>query len=95
MLRPLLANDAVELVFDPPDAELVLETDETKVAQILEDLVSNALKFTERGEVRIGARADDDHVVFEVKDTGIGMALARHLAELSSRRRSTPSPIRC
>ncbi len=74
MLRPLLTNDAVQLVFDAPDERLVLDTDETKVGQILRNLVSNAAKFTEKGEVRVIGRADGDHVVFQVKDSGIGMA---------------------
>jgi signal transduction histidine kinase/CheY-like chemotaxis protein len=76
MMRTLNVNPAVELVFE----ELVdippLRTDESKVAQILRNLTSNALKFTTRGEVRVSARldADGEAVVFSVADTGIGIA---------------------
>ncbi len=51
-------------------------TDEAKVAQILRNLISNALKFTEKGEVRVTARYEPDKqlVVFSVRDTGIGIA---------------------
>ena len=78
MLRPLLPADApVELVWDEPDPELVLETDRGKLAQVLRNLVANALKFTPRGEVRIRAERmpDGDGVRLSVADTGIGIPL--------------------
>jgi signal transduction histidine kinase/CheY-like chemotaxis protein len=76
MLRPLLVNDAVALVFDDPEPLPPLYTDEAKVSQILRNFISNALKFTERGEVRVSARVapGDETVVFSVADTGIGIA---------------------
>ncbi len=55
MLRPLLVGDAVALVFDDPVHLRPLETDEGKVSQILRNFISNAIKFTERGEVRVSA----------------------------------------
>jgi signal transduction histidine kinase/CheY-like chemotaxis protein len=76
MLRPLLLNESVSLVFDDPAGLPSLTTDEAKVSQILRNLISNALKFTERGEVRVSATlaAAGDAVVFSVADTGIGIA---------------------
>ena len=76
MLRPLLVNESVNLVFDDPGPLPVLYTDEGKVSQILRNFISNALKFTERGEVKVGATlsAAGDAVVFSVADTGIGIA---------------------
>jgi signal transduction histidine kinase len=80
-LRPLRTSDAVELIFDPPVGNSRLCTDETKVTQILRNFVSNALKFTERGEVRLSARpAPGGGVVFAVRDTGIGIAPEHHQA---------------
>ena len=77
MLRPLLLNQSVSLVFDGPEGLPVLFTDEGKVSQILRNLISNALKFTERGEVRVSARAGDaGEITFAVMDTGIGIAPA-------------------
>jgi signal transduction histidine kinase len=73
MLRPLLATSAVELVFEEPVGLPTLETDEGKVSQILRNFISNALKFTERGEVRVSAQRRGDRVVFAVADTGIGI----------------------
>jgi signal transduction histidine kinase/CheY-like chemotaxis protein len=76
MMRPLTNPDGAALIFDEPAGELFFETDEGKVAQILRNLISNALKFTENGEVRLKARRDGDAVVFSVSDTGIGIAAA-------------------
>jgi len=76
MLRPLLVGDAVALNFDEEVAGIPpLVTDEDKVSQILRNFISNALKFTERGEVRIWADYDQagDSVTFHVRDTGIGI----------------------
>src|SRR4029077_3515176 len=76
MLRPLLVGDAVALVFDEPVDVPPLDTDEGKVSQILRNFISNAIKFTERGEVRVRAAIDleNDTVTFSVRDTGIGIA---------------------
>jgi signal transduction histidine kinase len=76
MLKPLLQNDAVELIFEDPSGIPALHTDEGKLSQILRNLISNALKFTERGHVRVSAALSPEGraVVFSVEDTGIGIA---------------------
>lgn len=77
MLRPLLVAESVNLIFEEPAADLPsLYTDEGKVSQILRNFLSNALKFTERGEIRVSAAlaADGESVVCSVADTGIGIA---------------------
>lgn len=75
IIRPLLTSDAVNLVFDDDEADTVLETDDSRVAQILRNLLSNAIKFTERGEIRVSAtRETGDVIRFDVRDTGIGIA---------------------
>jgi signal transduction histidine kinase/CheY-like chemotaxis protein len=76
MLRPLLVGDAVRLVFEEPAGVPPVFGDEGKVSQILRNFISNALKFTERGEIRVSARQlpDQQRVVFQVADTGIGIA---------------------
>jgi signal transduction histidine kinase/CheY-like chemotaxis protein len=78
MLRPLLVNRSVSLVFDEPSGLPTMQTDEGKVSQILRNFISNALKFTEGGEVRVAAALDAARaeIVFTVADTGIGIAAA-------------------
>ncbi|MBW4421234.1 MAG: response regulator [Myxacorys californica WJT36-NPBG1] len=83
MLRPLLdQNETVQLVFDDAmndttksSGSPTLYTDEGKVSQILRNLLSNALKFTEQGEVRVSATLGNNQtIIFTVADTGIGLA---------------------
>lgn len=94
MLRPLLLNTSVNLVFDEPEAMPPLETDESKISQILRNFISNALKFTERGEVRVSAALAPSgrEVVFAVTDTGIGIA-PEHQAEIFEEFSQIESPL--
>ncbi|NJK65874.1 MAG: histidine kinase [Microcoleus sp. CSU_2_2] len=75
MMRPLLAkNSAVSLIFEEPIELPILTTDEGKISQILRNFISNALKFTEVGEVRVTAKiGDSGTITFSVTDTGIGI----------------------
>ena len=79
-LRPLLEqHSSVNLVFEEPQGIPILHTDEAKLSQILRNFLSNALKYTERGEVRVSARLEGaDHVLISVADTGIGISAEDH-----------------
>jgi signal transduction histidine kinase len=81
MFKPLLVNQTVSLRLDPPVGLDRLFTDDRKLAQILRNFISNALKFTTHGEVSVSARADGDWALFSVRDTGIGIP-AEHLGAL-------------
>ena len=75
MLRPLLVNQSVNLVFEDTDDLPTMYSDEGKVSQVLRNFISNALKFTEAGRVRVSARlVSADRVMFSVSDTGVGIA---------------------
>lgn len=75
MLKPLLQENTLELVFEEDEQLPVLFTDDAKLSQILRNFISNAIKFTQRGEVRVTAsEAGDGMVAFAVVDTGIGIA---------------------
>lgn len=80
MFKPLATNDNVALIIEEPDDQPELHTDQSKVAQILRNLISNALKFTTRGSVRVSCRLAQDGqlMLFEVVDTGIGIAPQNH-----------------
>lgn len=65
----------IELRLDPsnPKEEIFIESDESKLRQILINFVGNAIKFTENGFIEIGIRLVGDFVQFYVKDSGIGI----------------------
>ncbi len=76
MFRPILSTDSVSLIFEEPNDIPRIYTDHKKLSQILRNYISNALKFTTEGEVRVTARRDgEEHVTFSVADTGIGISL--------------------
>ena len=78
MMKPLV-HPEVDLVVDEPAPLPRMHTDAGKLSQILRNLVSNAIKFTTRGVIRVRALpSDDGRVRFEVSDTGIGIASADH-----------------
>jgi signal transduction histidine kinase len=84
MFKPIVGEGSVALVFQETHGIGRIYTDDKKLSQILRNFISNALKFTSEGEVRVTAdlRADD-RIEFAVSDTGIGIA-AEHLPSLFS-----------
>ncbi|GKT21157.1 ATP-binding protein [Acidovorax sp. SUPP3334] len=75
MFKPVLTNPDVNLYFEEPDGIPPLYTDDRKLSQILRNFISNALKFTPRGEVRVSVtNLEGERVCFAVADTGIGIA---------------------
>jgi signal transduction histidine kinase len=79
MFKPVLTNPDVHLVFEEPHDVPKLYTDDRKLSQILRNFISNALKFTPRGEVRVAAKFEgDERITFSVADTGIGIAAEFH-----------------
>ena len=84
MFRPIAGSGAVSLIFEEPDNLPAIYTDDKKLAQILRNFISNALKFTVEGEVRVSAEIrGTDGIEFAVSDTGIGIA-KEHLPALFS-----------
>ena len=80
MFRPFFSDDTVNLVFEEAGPIPPMNSDEEKLAQILRNFLSNALKFTERGEVRVSTSysSSRDTVCFSVHDTGVGIAQEHH-----------------
>jgi signal transduction histidine kinase len=84
MFKPIVGGGNVSLIFEEATDIPKIYSDDRKLSQILRNFISNALKFTSEGEVRVTARAaDQDMVEFAVTDTGIGIA-KEHLPALFS-----------
>lgn len=91
VMQPLAANaqqKGIELVCQiPDDVPLALHGDSGRLRQILTNLVGNAIKFTERGEVVVRVTAFDHGLLhFEIRDTGVGIApdAQEHIFEVFS-----------
>ncbi|WDF61534.1 response regulator [Flavobacterium sp. KACC 22758] len=70
----------IEFEIISKDAPLVIKTDKMRLEQILKNLISNAIKFTEKGKVSLEIKidTDDDKIIcFIVKDTGIGIPIEK------------------
>jgi adenylate cyclase len=85
VIQPLMAKNANALVVDSRPDLGRMHSDQTKLRQSLFNLLSNAAKFTERGQITLVARRivqdGDDWLEFKVSDTGIGMT-AKQLGRL-------------
>jgi signal transduction histidine kinase len=74
LLDPIAKKKGLQLIVDAPEPELIIETDGWKLRHVLSNLLSNAVKFTEHGSVELRVRRTGDRVLFELSDTGIGIA---------------------
>jgi PAS domain S-box-containing protein len=66
-------NISIGLHLDLPDDQSYLVTDETKMIQVLSNLINNALKFTQEGRIDFGYQVQNEYIEFYVSDTGIGI----------------------
>ncbi len=72
-VEPMVKDDRVRLIREIAPDIPILNTDREKLKQILLNLLSNAAKFTERGEIKISALQENGALKLVVSDTGIGM----------------------
>lgn len=66
-------GEGVRLVLDNKEESLVINEDNNRIMQVITNLITNAIKFTNRGEIRFGFEVKEGHIEFYVKDTGIGI----------------------
>jgi PAS domain S-box-containing protein len=82
---PLIEAGRHTLTLDLPRAPLVVDADETRLAQVVSNLLNNAAKYTEPGgRIRLAAARDHGRAVISVKDTGVGIprAMLPHIFDL-------------
>jgi len=73
--KDVVEANSLEIKINLPleDREVNVNTDETRLKQILSNLINNAIKFTDEGFVEFGYTSENDKIVFFVEDTGIGI----------------------
>ncbi len=81
MAEPLAAAKGLAFEFVPPADDATVETDPMKLRQVLLNLISNAVKYTDKGSVSISSSRSEGVVNFFVKDTGVGVA-EEHLEKI-------------
>ena len=72
-MAPLAAEKGIALTGELPSRFPLLESDEARVHQILQNIIGNAVKFTDQGGVTVSLSSDAEAVWVEVADTGIGI----------------------
>lgn len=70
-------KNGTKLILDDVDTELYVSGDWNRIIQIISNLLSNAAKFTPKGEIHFGYREKEDFVEFYVKDSGIDIPAER------------------
>jgi two-component system sensor histidine kinase ChiS len=81
--KPLVQKKGIQLTNEVPRELELAEADENRLQQILHNLLGNAIKFTDTGEVEIKAERQNGQIKIEVSDTGIGIE-AHQLEEIFS-----------
>ncbi|MDQ3908825.1 MAG: HAMP domain-containing histidine kinase, partial [Thermoproteota archaeon] len=63
-------SDDLEIIYDAPDAPIMIEADKTRISEVGSNLLRNAIKFTDSGTITITSRIDDSNAIVSIKDTG-------------------------
>ncbi len=74
ILEPPAQAKGIDIIMNISDDLPVVETDAVKVNQILENIIGNAVKFTEEGAVRISVESIPEHILIHVEDSGVGIS---------------------
>lgn len=73
MIKPQAVQKNIELIHLNKDEKFFIKSDVTKCRHILQNIISNAVKFTEKGSVAVAVKQINDQLEISVKDTGIGI----------------------
>jgi signal transduction histidine kinase len=74
LVEPVVAAKGLTFSISTPNEKATFMSDPAKVRQVLVNLLSNAIKFTDDGGITLSSQVENGRVVFEVQDTGIGIA---------------------
>jgi len=74
MIQQQAKDSGIELRFHKSDPELLIQSDNKKVRHILQNLIANAVKFTEKGSVDVHVKSANGKIYFHINDTGIGIS---------------------
>jgi hypothetical protein len=72
-ISPLAVQKGLAIIRDIPEAERLITGDQRRMEQVVLNLLQNAVKFTESGEIRVRLRHAGDRYILQVEDTGIGI----------------------
>jgi len=73
LVEPMAAAKSIDFIVDLLEEDQAIQTDGTKLRQMLVNLLSNGIKFTENGEVRVGCAVRDGILEVSIADTGVGI----------------------
>jgi len=74
LVQPMAADKQLRFVVELLDEDQAIQTDGTKLRQMLVNLLSNGIKFTDKGEVRVGCAVSNGVLEVRIADTGVGIA---------------------
>ena len=74
LVQPMAADKKLKFVVELLDEDQSIQTDSTKLRQMLVNLLSNGIKFTDKGEVRLGCAVNSSTLEVRIADTGVGIA---------------------
>ncbi|MGI0034707.1 MAG: sensor histidine kinase [Nitrososphaera sp.] len=66
-----MAEQEIKLIYEPKD--IMIKADGVRIAQVISNLLDNALKFTKQGSITVTTEKDDGRLILSVKDTGSGI----------------------
>ena len=74
LVQPMAADKRLKFIVELLDEDQAIQTDSTKLRQMLVNLLSNGIKFTDKGEVTLGCAVRNGTLEVRIVDTGVGIA---------------------
>jgi len=68
------SNKNLKIQLEVPDKKLFIYGDKSRLDQVIANLLSNAMRYTDQGQIRIKVMRRDNELIFSIRDTGIGIS---------------------